>query len=345
MSAWRRASTGTRVTIGLILLGAAVVGEEGCSPDAVNPAVGPNKDVSVFTTLPRSDPSIQALVASLGREIFTTQHEQAFDLEYAAPGEFALRRDFKNLLFVTPLERASVMGPLVREVVGEQVYEEFANNERPFAIYSDVYASGQTVMVIAAPDRATLAENTRTYADALYDTLETRVRKGLETSMYLRGEHADLTSYLNRTRNWTIRVPRDYTPEEDRSRDLLLVHTEAPERWLFVQTTTMEREDFTPENVLAYRRSQPRIYQDEEVRDEDLSFSTTRFAGHDAILIRGRWQSSEYVVGGPLVLYAIHVDDTLYVVDYLVFLPSLEKLPYLRQLDAIAHTFRLRERS
>lgn len=323
---------------------AVTIGTLGCSPEAVSPAVGPNEDVSVFTTLPRTHPSIQALVRSLGREVMTTQWEHAFDLEYAAPGEFALRRDFKNLLLITALENASVMGPLVRQVVGDRVYDEFANGERPYAVYSDVYAAGQTVLVIAAPDRRTLAENTRTYADALYDTLETRVRKGLERSLYIRGEHDDLTGYLERTRSWTIRVPRDYTAEEDRTRDLLIVHTESPERWLFVQTHPMRREDFTPANVLAFRRSQRRVYQDEEVREEDLRLTTTSFGPHHAIQIRGRWQSTEYVVGGPFVLYAIHDDDTLYVVDYLVFLPSLEKLPYLRQLDAIAHTFRLRDR-
>lgn len=336
----RRGAAAVGAAVGV----AVTIGTWGCSPDAVNPAVGPNEDVSVFTTLPRTDPAIQALVGSFGREVMTTQWEQAFDLEYAAPGEFSLRRDFKNLLLITPLENASVMGTLVRQVVGERVYEEFAAGERPFAVYSDVYAAGQTVLVMAAPDRGALAENARSYADALYDTLEARVRMGLETSLYIRGEHSELTGYLERTRRWTIRVPKNYTPEEDRERDLLIVHTEGPERWLFVQTATMLPEDFTPEKVLAFRRTQPRVYRDEEIREEDLELSATRFAGRDAVRIRGRWQSSEFVVGGPFVLYAVHDGDTLYVVDYLVFLPALEKLPYLRQLDAIAHTFRLRDR-
>jgi hypothetical protein len=331
-----------RAAIFLPLL--ALGGAGGCSPDAISPAVGPNGDVSLFTTLPRTDPAVQALARSLTREIYTTQTEQAFALEFALPGELSLRRDFKNLLFVTSFERSSAMTSLVRDIVGSEVYEEFASGERPFAVYSDVYAAGQTVLVVAAPTREDLAANMERLAPALYDTLEARVRQGLETSLYIRGEHDDLTDYLERTRNWTIRVPKDYTPEEDADRDLLIVHTEGPERWLFVQSAAMLPEDFTPEGVLAFRRAQPRIYSDEEVRDEDLVVDRTRFAGHDAVRIRGRWQSSHYTVGGPMVLYAIHVDDVLYVIDYLVFLPGMEKLAYLRQLDAIAHTFRLDRR-
>jgi len=323
----------------LALLG---VGAISCT-DAFVPAVGPNADVSVFTAMGSRDPLFQPLLASLQREVYTTRTENAFRLEFTTPGFFRERKEMKNLLIVAALDRPDPTVGLVEEVVGKEVYREFQEGTRPYAIYSDLYAVGQTVIVIAAPTYDALESVVAEYSDALYDSLESRLQRGLTRVLYIRGEHPELEDYLRRDRNWSIRIPREYEVEEDVALNQVIAHTSSPERWLFVQSLPLT-EDFSPENVLAIRKRNRYLYVDDELPEEELIIEPTPFAGREGYLITGRWQSPSYVVGGPFRCYVVPEGDRMFLVNLFVFLPAHDKYPYLRQLEAIASTFEFVER-
>lgn len=328
-----------RLLAGILL----VVLLAGCS-DTMNPAVGPNAHVSVITE--RGEEDLEPLLDSLEREVRTTRPERAFQAELVWPQSFEQANDFKNLFLVAALDRDERTASLVRRVVGNQTYGEFERGERPYAVYADVFATGQTFIVVAAPDVPTLTENLIRHADALYDTLEARVQAGLRRLLYIRGTNPLLDHYLSSRPAWHMEVPRDYEIEQDVVRNIVIAHAPSPERWIFVQDRALPAEAFTPETVLRVREESPRLYEDEEIVNdpellEEVRVSRTTFAGHDAIKLEGRWQSPSFVVGGPFRLYAVHHEGRLYLVDFLVYLPSHDKYPYLRQLEAIASTFEL----
>jgi hypothetical protein len=323
-----------------LLLGSLLLG---CS-DALNPAVGPNAHVSIVTERPLLD--LDSLVASLERDVYTTRVEQAFQTELVWPQSFDRYDDFKNLFLVAALDEDRRAAELVRRVVGQSVYEEFARGERPYAVYSDVYAAGQTVIVLAAPDVASLVANVELHADALYDTLEGRVQSALLRLLYLRGRNPLLQHHLSNRADWRMEVPRDYEVEQDVVRNMVIAFTPSPQRWIFVQSLPLAAEAFTPETVLRLREENPRLYEDEIIvndpsLDEEVTVRHTTFAGRDAIRLEGRWQTPSFVVGGPFRLYAVHRQGRVYLVDFLVYLPAMDKYPYLRQLEAIASTFEL----
>ncbi len=332
------ASTGM---CGGLLVAAALAGA-GCDPDQLIPAVGPNADITVFTSLTRDDPVMETFVAAFEHDVMTTRTESAFHVELVPPSAFSDRNDFKNVMIVTDMTDAAAVA-LARRVAGDAVLAEFESGARPFAIYDDVYGLGQTFMILLAPTREALARNVERYADALVDSLEVHVRRGLLESMYLTGDNPLLAHYVSQ-RAWTLRVPRGWEVEQDPGRNLVLAHSSSPERWLFVQHVTLSPEEFGREAVERLRRDEPRLYEDEEI--VELEWTDTTFAGRPALELRGRWQTPSFVVGGPFRLYAVHDGhDRMYVVDYLVFLPSLDKNPYLRQLDAVASTFALKSDS
>jgi hypothetical protein len=122
---------------------------------------------------------------------------------------------------------------------------------------------------------------------------------------------------------------------------MVTFHLPAPERWVFVQTSAMPPQGFTAEECLRRRLGSPRLYQDEEWVIGELRTREARFAGRRAFVFEGRWQTPSFVVGGPFRAYAVHAGDTMYLVELAVFLPGRSKLPYLRQLDAMAGTFTL----
>ncbi len=315
-----------------------------CS-DAINPAVGPNAHVTIFTDLDRSDTPVELIQASFEREVLTTRPERAFEIELAREYQFKGYRQFKNLVFLATLDQETDLTKRIRKLTGDRVYGELKSGTRPFAIYSDVWAAGQTVMVIAASGRAALDDLTTTYADALYDSLEMRVRMGLLKSLYVRGEQSEFSGYVRRNYGWTIRAPKDYTVEEDRDSSMVFLHMETPERWLFVHWEPMSPDEFTAENCLARRTSLAHhFYQGDFILDGTSLVEKTRFDGYPAYRISGHWQNERYEghpYGGPFRMIALHDGRRLYVIDTVVYLPTMNKWPYLRQLEAIAHTFHL----
>lgn len=261
-------------------------------------------------------------------------------MEFLPPGRFDDHSSFKNLFLIAALDDPGPIRDRVRRIAGAEVYAEFERGERPFAIYGDVYATGQSVFIVAAPDRERLDDVLIRHADALYDSLEVRVRQGLQRTLYTEGEHPSLGGYLRHATNWTLRLPKMYEVEEDPVHSMIIMHTQSPERWLFVQSAAWDREEFTPERCVELRRTTPRLYEDEVLIDDVMEREPATFAGETGFLFKGRWQSPSFTVGGPFWMYAVHHGGRVYLVDFLVFLPSMDKLPYLRQLDAIANTFR-----
>ena len=52
-------------------------------------------------------------------------------------------------------------------------------------------------------------------------------------------------------------------------------------------------------------------------------------------------QNDGKVAGGPFINYTFHdpLSRRVYMIDVAVFAPARDKVPYLRRLDVIAHTF------
>jgi len=58
--------------------------------------------------------------------------------------------------------------------------------------------------------------------------------------------------------------------------------------------------------------------------------------------IHGRWEDDEVSAAGPYRFYEITREGRRYYVDLAVFAPGRPKLPYLRELQAIAETISVR---
>ncbi|MBC8450968.1 DUF4837 family protein, partial [bacterium] len=69
---------------------------------------------------------------------------------------------------------------------------------------------------------------------------------------------------------------------------------------------------------------------------------TVSFSGRTALCLSGWWGNMDLVGGGPFRTYAFHdaEDQRTYIVDVSLFAPGLDKTPVMRNLDAIANTFR-----
>ena len=59
--------------------------------------------------------------------------------------------------------------------------------------------------------------------------------------------------------------------------------------------------------------------------------------------VNGRWEDEQVTAAGPFRAYEVHRGTRRYLVDLAVFAPGRPKLPYLRELMAIAETLGITE--
>ena len=117
-----------------------------------------------------------------------------------------------------------------------------------------------------------------------------------------------------------------------------------PERWLFVRwIDSIDTTGLNSEWVLAEReRIGKKYYGGDSVVDDYLYSFRSDFLGRPAVITTGLWENEEKVKGGVFKNYTFYDEYTkrLYMIDLAVHAPGEDKLPYLRRLDIMAHTFR-----
>ena len=85
-----------------------------------------------------------------------------------------------------------------------------------------------------------------------------------------------------------------------------------------------------------------KYWDEDEIVEDALEVTGTAFAGLPAVHLTGTWENKKYVIGGSFTSYCFTCQDCgrNYFIDAAVFAPGLDKLPLMRELEAILVTFR-----
>ena len=145
-----------------------------------------------------------------------------------------------------------------------------------------------------------------------------------------------------------IRVQPDFFVVVDSLKErLTILERLDPQRWISVYYEPSEDPYELSKAWMLERRAEisDPYYDGDYVTDKiDLTVREVDFCGFPAIQLTGVWQndSKSRPAGGPFRSYGFYDSNAqrLYLVDIAVFAPGKKKLPYLRQLDVMARTFR-----
>lgn len=94
------------------------------------------------------------------------------------------------------------------------------------------------------------------------------------------------------------------------------------------------------------RDSLTKIYYDGDYIFEDSIIQTKEkvvdFNGRYAIRLDGVWQNDKNIAGGPFRTFGFYNkgDGRMYLVDCAIVAPGERKWPYMRQVEAMAYTFK-----
>jgi hypothetical protein len=149
---------------------------------------------------------------------------------------------------------------------------------------------------------------------------------------------------LSERYGWSLSPPTGYDLiSSAASQGFVFLRRTQPDRNLFVCWRKGGSELVTKDFALGMRQELARRYYDgDEIEwKRPLAADTVSFAGTTALRLSGWWANTRLLGGGPFRLYCFAVADQgrVYLVDESLFAPGMDKVPLMRNLEAIAHTF------
>jgi hypothetical protein len=340
------------------------------------PAVGQGGEILVVTdSTTWNGPVGEALRATLGRESRTyPQPTPTFTLTQQSLSDYALQgiQRQHSLVFAAPYTDTSATARFLRARFDSAGVAALERGGRGIIERDDLWMSDQLVVYATAPSDSALAEQIRTEGEDLRASFSRLARVRLAEDMFEKGQQTEVEQQLLDAHDFAINVQHDYVVIQDTTflsdrdtrgtfvrlrrlagqdswRDMFVYYEEDPrlER-LHPDSVRVLRNRLTERFV---RGTFPESYITIEERDltrRPIETDTVSLGGRFAIETRGTWRMTGDAMGGPFVSYAFFDEDTsrFYLIDGMIYGPRYtneEKREFLRQMEAIAYTFRTDE--
>ncbi len=341
----------------------------GCELGEYKPkAVGKEGEIIIVVDSSRwNGPIGDAMRSTVGAFLGTLPApERRFDLramDLEADRDLSQVRKQKNVVFVAPLSDTTNEARYIRNVFDEAAQEAIMSGDGVVVAREDLWRRDQNIFYVTGLDVEAVVDAIQRRADDMIRTFNEATRRRMTVDMFDRGRQVDLEDYLMETRGFAVNVQHDYQIAIDTT-NFIWLRRILSETWrsLFIWHANANPADLSPEWIYAIRDSLTAQYVQGNLggwvrihRHEKRPLITQNidFLGHYGFETRGVWhmvgeengEIVEFGMGGPFVNYTFYDRSSgrIYMIDGMVFAPGFDKREFLRQMEVIAHTFRMRE--
>jgi hypothetical protein len=211
-------------------------------------------------------------------------------------------------------------------------------------IEEDVWARGQVVGLILGLDEHDLLAYISGHRKEIIERLDAATVSRLARSLVENKSGLGAGVTVGETYGWSISPPSGYELITSAAGEgFVFLRRTGPDRNLFVCWREGGAELITRDFAVNLRQELTRRYYDgDEIEwGRPLEADTVSFAGTTALRLSGWWANKQLLGGGPFRLhcFAVPGQGRVYVVDESLYSPGMDKVPLMRNLDAIAYTF------
>jgi hypothetical protein len=279
------------------------------------------------------------------RDYFVSS-EAPFQVEVWASQRAAETPPVKNVVICGVLDARSEVGARIRAVLDEAEAERVRREGAALFTKPDVPRHGQLTLVITAVDPGALRGLLDRRGDRIQEAIEASARARLRENL-LAHRHAELDGELRR-RGFHLDVPLPYTlHSQSETPPGVELQRDAPPRVLGVFWRDAERAP-SPEDLdglFAFRADYVRRrYDGDEMDRARVRCAAARLGPYPAVRMCGYWHNDRFgAAGGYYETYFVWeaVARRIWAVDLVVYAPGREKTTLVRELLAVAETFRL----
>lgn len=357
--------TACTVVLGVLICCATLLGG-GCKGDYRRVATGADGEITVIIDGAQwQGPVGAAIREKLGASIRTLPApEPAFDLRAAdLEAGFETMREHKNVLIAAVLTDSSTEAQFIRARLPEDAEQAMGTENGMLVVRPDLWARSQMVVYAVAATSDVLARMIQQRGDELRAIFDEITRKRLAAEMFRTARQVAVEGGLLDRHGFAVNVQHDYFLAADTT-GFVWLRRVMPDTWrsFFVHYVPgAPAGELTAEWIHTTRDSLTRVHLQGNLGGyvaidtrRPMEMRTLTFLGHQAVELRGLWHmvgvhedGTTYSagMGGPFLTYAFYdpASDRTYLLDGMVFAPNFEKREFLRQMEAIAYTFRTQQ--
>ena len=341
----------------------------GCESVAGQAAArGDTEEVTVVTdSATWAGPVGEAIRAELARPIATLPGNQgAFKLNFQPLtnrffDQLKLRR---AVVFAAPVDAEGPIGDFIRARIGEGGIERVRSGTvTAFNVRPDLWAGGQLVVVATAASEEALAREFLQRGPELRAAFGELARENTTREMFARLRQEDLEQDLLDAHGFRVQVQHDYVQVQDTTATaagldgpFVRYRRVLSDTWrdFFVFAADgvsevpppAELDRITNDLLETFARGSLDSSYVQVDDQRPITRGAAEIAGRPARETRGFWYMTNDIMGGSFVRYAFvdEATDRLYVYYGMTFAPDrrLDKRKFLRQMEAVAYTFRTR---
>ncbi len=349
-----------------------------CGGDFRPYAVGPEGEVTVVMDSTHWNGAVgEALRGNVGPYVETLPVAERyfrfrqFDLDQSIFDEVKKR---KNVVIVAPLSDSTNEANFLRRRLSEGAREAVMNGQVAVVPKPDLWRRSQRVYFITARSADALISALREQGQDVRQTFKRVTLDRMQQEMFEKARQQNLEDTLMQHHDFTVNVQHDYQIAMEETTDstgfvwLRRVLTDTWRNLLVYYIEDASASRISPEWIHATRDSLTRTYVRGNVAGfmridyrRPLNARQTSFEDRYAYEVRGLWHMVahkdsinvdspnrtflEMGGGGPFLTYAFYDQgsDRVYLIDGAVFAPGYDKLPFVRQMEVIAKTFRTRQ--
>jgi hypothetical protein len=302
-------------------------------------AAGESDDLVIVADPDVTPAALGSLVSLVEAEVPWLLGEPSFKTTLTTPstaGELLHRR---HVLLLGVWGRGGVPELAAKRITGLKRGEPAA-----LRIEEDVWAAGQVVWLIVGRDEPELLSYLAGHGAEILERLDAAVIGRLARTLAEDRNGAAVGAMLNERYGWSVSPPTGYDLISSAATDgFVFLRRVQPDRNLFVCWRRGGAELVTRDSAVGWRQELTRRYYDGDQIEWRRPFEadTVAFADRTALRLSGWWANERLLGGGPFRLYcfAVPEQERVYLVDGSLFAPGMDKVPLMRNLDAIARTF------
>jgi hypothetical protein len=318
----------------------------GCRELAMPPA-GSYSEVLLVTEYGEEDPWFEAAAPLITREYdYVISQESGFELFSTRAADLEDFPTYKNIVICGPLDTSTEVGRRIQGLIGPQKTHEVLQGKAAILKKENLPSPGQVTLILTAADGQELQDVLDARGDEIRDILEASCRERLRRGL-LTNPNEELMTDLQRRFGFYVGIPSGLYKlfsDDGRPPGVELLR-QPPARVLGVYWVDREQPPtiYDRDELFDIRSNYVWKRYDHDKMDRDkVDYRYMKLGEYDSVRMAGYWYNDDAVAGGYFETYFVHDPDNelLWAVDLVVYAPGRPKHPLVRELEALAETFR-----
>ncbi|MEE8335025.1 MAG: DUF4837 family protein [Candidatus Neomarinimicrobiota bacterium] len=310
-------------------------------------AVGGDDDLMVVASLENRE-NLQIIISAIFNDtLFTPEAEPAYKIKFIDPQDFADIKNHANVIIGAIGMQESNRGvKLMKKILSRQQYESAVKGNNHLIFARNVFSIEQNYLIINGPNLEQIMNSVVEQGPWLRKQFDNLLIKRQSKYLFKTARNKDLEKLIMSRYGWQVDIPWGYEVIRDSSEiGLFWIGKELPYRWLVIHWE--EGLVFSDSlSVREYAFEFPHKYLEGiQYTNYKFQINPEEFEHWAAWKVRGLWEHKQEAQGGPFISYLFYDEktDRSYFIHCMIFYPNKDKYLLLRQVDMVAHTFRIRK--